>query len=105
MKAMKHSKPVALAVILMLVGVFLLFAKIGIHPVHWVGVLISWALPLVLIAAGYAVLRRGSLIGWVIGAFGVIALIAKLGSLVMIIIAAALILYGGSLLFTRRNRS
>jgi hypothetical protein len=105
MKAIKAKKPVTLAVILMLVGAFLLFAKIGIHPVHWVGVLVSWALPLVLIAAGYAVLRRGSLVGWIIGAFGVVALIAKLGSLVMILIAAALILYGGSLLFSRRNRS
>jgi hypothetical protein len=105
MKAIKAKKPVALAVTLILIGAFLLLAKIGIHPVNWIGVLVSWALPLVLIVAGYAVLRRGSLVGWIIGAFGVVALIAKLGSLVMIIIAAALILYGGSLLFSRRNRS
>lgn len=102
---MKQNKPIALALLIMLIGGALLLGKIGVHPGSWIGLLFSWLLPLALIGVGYIVLKRGSLIGWLIGAFGVIALIAKLGSLMMIIIAVALILYGGSLLFQRRKRS
>lgn len=103
---MKQSnKPVTLALLIMLIGCALLLGKIGVHPGSLIGLVFSWLLPLALIGAGYIVLKRGSLVGWVIGAFGVIALIAKLGSLIMIFIAVALILYGGSLLFQRRKRS
>jgi hypothetical protein len=102
---MKQKKPVALALLIMLIGGALLIGKIGIHPGGWISLLFSWLLPVAIIGVGYLVLKRGSLVGWLIGAFGIIALIAKLGSIIMVLIAVALIMYGGSLLFQRRNRS
>jgi hypothetical protein len=101
---MKKNGYGGLAILLIAAGALLLIGRLGWHPGNFIGYLMSWVIPLALVGLGYLALRRGSLLGWVIGGVGVIFLLGKLTSLIVIIAAIGLIVYGISLIGKGRKR-
>jgi hypothetical protein len=79
-------------------GALILFNKFGIHLL---GPLMSYLVPIAMIALGYLGIKKGSKFGWIIAGLGTLILVGKLAGWLVILLAIGLILYGLSML--RRN--
>ncbi|WP_248928216.1 LiaF transmembrane domain-containing protein [Paenibacillus hamazuiensis] len=99
---MKHRKRGGLlAIVLILAGCVFLLNQIGVLAGSWA----SYLVPLALVGAGYFALNSGrTLLGLAVGGLGALLLLGKLASgLIVVLIAAALIGYGLSLLKKKRS--
>lgn len=92
---MKWTKHSGLALLLIACGALILLGKLGFG----LGNLLSYLFPIVMVGLGYYGIRNGNkFFGWVIFVVGLLALLSKFSGLFVILFAAALILFGVSLL-------
>jgi hypothetical protein len=97
---MKMNRHTGLALLLILIGGFILLNKFGVHTGHLMGYLF----PAAMIGLGWLGVKNGkSFIGFVLIAIGGLTLMVKLSGLIAIVLAIGLILYGVSLL-TKKSR-
>lgn len=84
-----------LAVVLIVIGILLLFGKLG-HLFSW---LFSLLIPVLVIGLGVIAWRRGSkLVGGVLAVIGAFMLLGKLSTLIFWIAVIGLILFGLSMI-------
>ena len=86
------------AALLIAFGALILFNKLGFHLGHFVGSVMGLIIPLIMIGLGYLGIKNDKKIGWVIAGIGVIVLLGKLASWIIILLAIGLIGYGFSML-------
>ncbi|RUS46147.1 hypothetical protein [Cohnella sp. AR92] len=87
-----------LAVVLIVIGVLLLFGKLG----SLFGFILSLLIPVLVIALGVMAWRRGNrFVGGVLGVIGGLMLLGKLSTVLFWIAAIGVILFGLSMI--RRN--
>ena len=90
-----QKKGNTLAIVLIVLGGFILLSKFG----HLFGGLLGYLVPIALIALGYYGVKAGnSLFGWIFIVVGAISLIGKLSWLIGLLIAVGLIAWGVSML-------
>ncbi|CAM3840970.1 hypothetical protein COLU111180_10425 [Cohnella lubricantis] len=90
-----------LAVILIVIGILLLFGKLG----HFFGWLISLLIPVLIIGLGVMAWRRGNrLVGGILAVIGGFMLLGKLSTVIFWVAVIGLILFGISMLSKPRNR-
>lgn len=95
-----QKKSNTLAIVLIVLGGFLLLSKMG----FLLGGLLGYLLPFALIALGYYGVKAGNkFFGWLFIIIGAFSLIGKFSWLFGIIIAVGLIIWGVSLLSGNRN--
>ncbi|MEC0246499.1 LiaF transmembrane domain-containing protein [Paenibacillus chitinolyticus] len=91
---MKRNPNMGLAIVLIAFGAWLILSKLGIH----LGPIMSYLIPIGMIVVGYFGIQRGSKLGWVIALLGIFALLGKMTTLFIILIAVAMIAFGVSML-------
>ncbi|TXK82666.1 LiaF transmembrane domain-containing protein [Paenibacillus sp. N3.4] len=90
-----------LAALLIAFGALILLNKFGLHTGHFFGSLMGYLVPLIMIGLGYIGIRNGSKIGWIIAGLGIIILLGKMATWIIILLAIGLIGYGFSMLTKR----
>ncbi|KIL42201.1 hypothetical protein SD70_01190 [Gordoniibacillus kamchatkensis] len=105
MKLNRHS---GLAIILILFGGLILLNKLSLMFGFYHGNLLhhfmGWLIPIAMVGLGWYGITRGSKIAWVITILGAIILLGKMSGLIVIVLAAALIAFGVSMLKRSANR-
>lgn len=92
-----------LAVVLIVIGVLLLFGKLGSLLGSLFSVILSLLIPVLVIALGVMAWRRGNkVVGGVLGFIGALMLLGRLSTVIFWIAAIAIIVYGVSML-RRKN--
>lgn len=87
-----------IALLLIGIGAFILLSKMGF--------LFGYLVPIAFIALGYYGVKAGNnFFGWIFIIFGAILLVGKFSWLIGIIVAIGLIVWGVSLLGSKRNRT
>lgn len=90
------NKNSSFGLILIGVGVVILLSSLGFN---FVGGLMSYLIPILIIALGYYGIKRGSqFFGWIIFIIGVIMLLGKLTWIFGLLVAVGVIAYGISIL-------
>ncbi|MNI78885.1 hypothetical protein D3C73_1353000 [compost metagenome] len=85
-------------------GALILLNKVGVHLGPFVGAIMGYAIPIIMIGLGYVGIKNGSKFGWIVAALGVVILLGKLAGWMVILLAVGLIVYGITLL-TGRSRA
>ncbi|MVO99795.1 MULTISPECIES: LiaF transmembrane domain-containing protein [Paenibacillus] len=91
---MKRNPNMGLALVLIVFGAWMILNMLGIH----LGPIMSYLIPIAMVVIGYMGIKRGSKLGWVIALFGIFALLGKMTTLFIILIAVAMIAFGVSML-------
>ncbi|WP_442602971.1 LiaF transmembrane domain-containing protein [Paenibacillus sp. KN14-4R] len=97
---MAWNRNSGLALALIAIGGIILLNKFGFI----FGPIMSYVIPVVLIALGYYGIKRGSTMGWIVATVGVLILLAKLSTIFIIITAVVLVGIGVTML-TGKGRS
>ncbi|WNR44993.1 hypothetical protein [Paenibacillus roseipurpureus] len=86
------------AALLIAFGALILFNKLGFHVGHIFGSIMGYVIPLVMVGLGYLGIKNGNKFGWIIAGIGIIIIVSKLASWIIIGLAIGLIGYGFSML-------
>jgi hypothetical protein len=86
------------AALLIAFGALILFNKLGFHLGHFVGSVMGYVIPLIMVGLGYVGIKNGNKLGWIIAGIGIIILVSKLAGWIIILLAIGLISYGVSML-------
>jgi hypothetical protein len=95
---MSLNRHTGFALLLIIFGGLILLNKVGIHTGYLMGFMMSWIVPIAMVALGYIGIKNGSKIAWVIAILGLLILLGKMSGLFVILIAVVLIGCGVSLL-------
>ncbi|KRE91136.1 MULTISPECIES: LiaF transmembrane domain-containing protein [Paenibacillus] len=87
-----------LAALLIAFGALILFNKLGFHLGDFIGSVMGYVIPLIMVGLGYLGIKNDKKIGWVIAGIGIIILVSKLAGWIIILLAIGLIGYGFSML-------
>lgn len=102
---MRYSKEKNLAIILIAIGALLLLGKFIPFLGFISGTIMSYLIPVIMIAIGYYGIKRGNaLFGYIILIIGVLYLLSKLAWLIGPLLAIGLIIFGISMLRGRGAR-
>lgn len=101
---MRVNKGNGLALVLIVLGGLMLLGKFTPFFGHFLGLLISYLLPVAMIALGYYGVKRGNTVfGWIVLVLGALILIGKLSWLLGPLLAIGLIVFGIMMLKDRRR--
>ena len=96
---MRYSKEKNLAIILIAIGALMLIGKFIPFLGFITGTIMSYLIPVIMIAIGYYGIKRGNaLFGFIILIIGVLYLLSKLAWLIGPLLAIGLIVFGISML-------
>lgn len=96
---MRYSKEKNLAIILIAVGALMLLGKFVPFLGFITGTIMSYLIPVIMIAIGYYGIKRGNaLFGYIILIIGVLYLLGKLAWIIGPLLAIGLIVFGISML-------
>lgn len=96
---MRYSKEKNLAIILIAIGALMLIGKFIPFLGFITGTIMSYLIPVIMIAIGYYGIKRGNaLFGYIILIIGVLYLLSKLAWIIGPLLAIGLIVFGISML-------